>query len=1190
MVHLPPGADYQSDPPEQKDGGSGKGILFDLLTALVVVGLPIAFLVVLGVPQLGLPTGWPEVETLVNDGTLPGGFILNLIVLVLALAWVGALALLADSVAPRTREGKPSRPTKTRRPDKEPRRRGRPQAEAEAEEPWYRQSAPLFSEPIVDIERIEPQSDAELVAGQTPDPSGTAEPYGGYALAEPMGPDAGQPMQPMGPSTEQPMQPSAGQPTQPMGPDAGQPTQPMGSDAEQPMGAPPPVAAHETGVARTDDEHPMIVPIRAYYVARSADTLRSVAAQFLNSPARWEEVRALNAAYPGMAGLGPDELIPEGSALMLPGDPMPWGKPDPVYLWTLAERFLFTAWGRTPAPAEVVPFWKGLAMGTEIDEDALGDLGEIPGAAAALAPSPEPPLAEPAAAAQAPHDQPPDELAPQETAYADEADEAEPAEVEPAAEHRPEPSPAYADEPAAAPAPEPAAAPSPPAEPPPTDPAATAEPAAPPVAEPAAYSPPPPAEPAAEPAEPPVAEPAAYAHPAEPPAAYQPPPAEPAAEPPKYEPPTAEPAAYQPPPAEPAAEPPRYEPPTAEPAAYQPPPAEPAAEPPAYQPPVAEPSDAPPRYEPPAAAPPEPPAYQPPPEPPTYAPPTAEPPTYAPPTAEPPAYQPAAAEPSKPPAAEPPAYQPAAAAPPEPPTAEPPRYEPPTAEPAKPAAAPAEPPAYQPATATPAAAPPEPPAYQPPAAEPPTYEPPTAAPPAYQPPPAEPAEPPAYQPAAATPAAAPPEPPAYQPPAAEPPPAAPAYQPPPAAPAEPPAYQPPPEPPTYAPPTAEPPTYAPPTAYEPPSQPPTPDTPEPEPPAYYAEPETQQPYEEQEAPPLPQFMPSVTGPEVSAQQSMGELGVSQRSLGGTAIGDAMLLWRLSRMRQRRSGGAGRVRVPDPLVESLERNARMDSLRLIEAAMRQLRAVTVAQLKEKPKVMAVRVGTYGFEVLLDQPTAAPEGWQSASGGYVLELSEGVTLEQLDASGHGLSLCPALVPVGDTVEGPLLLNIEEIGCLMVSGTSIASASLLSAIVEALGSSPMASNIRVVTVGVNAPVGPGWERVLATSFDSPQLEQLLINASSPELASPGLDVLVVGPGHDVLIQRAGQIASSPRSNLTLVGATSSTAARWPWRIHVDEATRAVVQPIACTMVAAQAMSSELAASLSAEAADQLNNPPGF
>ena len=344
---------------------------------------------------------------------------------------------------------------------------------------------------------------------------------------------------------------------------------------------------------------------------------------------------------------------------------------------------------------------------------------------------------------------------------------------------------------------------------------------------------------------------------------------------------------------------------------------------------------------------------------------------------------------------------------------------------------------------------------------------------------------------------------------------------------------------------------------------------------------------EQEAPPLPQFMPSVTGPDTSAQQPIGELGVSQRSLAGTAIGDAMLLWRLSRLRQRRPG---RPVGPDPLVESLERSARMDSLRLIEAAMRQLRAVTVAQLKNKPKVMAVRVGTYGFEVLLDEPAAAPEGWRAASGGYVLELNEGTTLEQLDASGHGMSLCPALVPVGDTVEGPLLLNLEEIGCLMVSGANIASANLLTSVAEALGSSPMAADVRVVTVGVNAPMGPGWERILATSFDSPQLERLLVGASASEPASGGLDVLVVGPGHDVLIQRAGQIASSPRSNLVLVGATSAAAARWPWRIHVDDAARAVVQPIACTMAAAQAMSPELAASLSAEAADQLNPPPGF
>ena len=33
-----------------------------------------------------------------------------------------------------------------------------------------------------------------------------------------------------------------------------------------------------------------------------------------------------------------------------PGDPLPWGKPDPVYLWTLAEKFLYTAWGSRTLP------------------------------------------------------------------------------------------------------------------------------------------------------------------------------------------------------------------------------------------------------------------------------------------------------------------------------------------------------------------------------------------------------------------------------------------------------------------------------------------------------------------------------------------------------------------------------------------------------------------------------------------------------------------------------------------------------------------------------------------------------------------------------------------------------------------------------------------------------------------------
>ena len=86
------------------------------------------------------------------------------------------------------------------------------------------------------------------------------------------------------------------------------------------------------------------------------------------------------------------------------------------------------------------------------------------------------------------------------------------------------------------------------------------------------------------------------------------------------------------------------------------------------------------------------------------------------------------------------------------------------------------------------------------------------------------------------------------------------------------------------------------------------------------------------------------------------------------------------------------------------------------------------------------------------------------------------------------------------------------------------------------------------------------------------------------------MVGPGNDLLIQRAGQVATTPGSRLALVGATSSVAARWPWRIHVDETTTAVVHPIACTMAAAQAMAPAMSQILSEATDPSLLAPPRF
>ena len=230
-----------------------------------------------------------------------------------------------------------------------------------------------------------------------PPPSLEAPPW---AMEPPGVPEAAPPTW-----TEAPPEPAVREPERSVPPEAPPepaPWQPGPSFQAEP---PPPAAeppvpqrpfVHDSGSPPAVDP-PMIIPIRAYYMTRADDTLRSVAAQFLNTPSRWQELRSLNAAYPGIANAGPDTLLPVGSSLALPGDPLPWGKPDPVYLWTLAEKFLYTAWGREPSPEEVVPFWRGLTSGAKhLDMGA-----SAPSAIGAPAPAepPIPPAMQPPAAA-----------------------------------------------------------------------------------------------------------------------------------------------------------------------------------------------------------------------------------------------------------------------------------------------------------------------------------------------------------------------------------------------------------------------------------------------------------------------------------------------------------------------------------------------------------------------------------------------------------------------------------------------------------------------------------------------------------------------------------------------------------------------------------------------------------------------
>ena len=291
--------------------------LWYALAIVVVVGVPAAAFVLLGTPEPALPSEWSEARAGIDDGTYPAAYVVDIVSLVLLLAWIAGLGFLVTAVLKRFRRddgaGDETGVTETGVTDVPT-----TGEEGESGEPWYRQGPPIFDEPFSD----------EHPRVVVPPDDATAEDGPQESLWQPA---------------------------------AEAPGDNAVSDAEiiggSPGGADP-------------DEPPMIVPVRAYYFSRAGDTLRSISAQFLQTPMRWEELRSLNVASPGVAAVEADTLLPPGTALALPGDPLPWGKPDPVYLWTLAEKFLFTAWGREPTPEEVVPFWRGLTGGAQLEAGA----------------------------------------------------------------------------------------------------------------------------------------------------------------------------------------------------------------------------------------------------------------------------------------------------------------------------------------------------------------------------------------------------------------------------------------------------------------------------------------------------------------------------------------------------------------------------------------------------------------------------------------------------------------------------------------------------------------------------------------------------------------------------------------------------------------------------------------------------
>lgn len=187
----------------------------------------------------------------------------------------------------------------------------------------------------------------------------------------------------------------------------------------------------------------------------------------------------------------------------------------------------------------------------------------------------------------------------------------------------------------------------------------------------------------------------------------------------------------------------------------------------------------------------------------------------------------------------------------------------------------------------------------------------------------------------------------------------------------------------------------------------------------------------------------------------------------TALAAASLVWSLKRLRghQLRRRRPGRdLPAPTPQLAEVDRQLRAAAadapLEWVDATLRLL-TVRLADAAA-PSLLCVRAGALGVEVLLAQPTPSPESFTTGDDGYTWLVDPQLTLAEVQEAGEEAApIVPALVSLGDTPEGPLLVNLEYLPVLGVEGPEAQVQAFLSGVAVELTTAPWATSVTVHTV---------------------------------------------------------------------------------------------------------------------------------
>lgn len=221
---------------------------------------------------------------------------------------------------------------------------------------------------------------------------------------------------------------------------------------------------------------------------------------------------------------------------------------------------------------------------------------------------------------------------------------------------------------------------------------------------------------------------------------------------------------------------------------------------------------------------------------------------------------------------------------------------------------------------------------------------------------------------------------------------------------------------------------------------------------------------------------TVETPQAAQVASTDESGISLASvalgLGGVSVGAGALAVTLRRRRAsqatKRRPGSTLQPPSDELIEYEQRIrpvADTEASRWVAATNKLITTRLATQKSHRlPAVVAMRAGRFGVEVLLDEPCAPLEGFVPGNAqNSAWRLHPDLELRMIEAETEDAQpYCPALVTVGTTEAGDLLLDLEQIGVLSVEGDEDVAQSWFRSIAASVAAAEWSQLCEVVVIG--------------------------------------------------------------------------------------------------------------------------------